>query len=197
MADSSRNPTPDSSGDSPLPDPRLDAEQLLPLVYEQLRRIASQQMRGETDGRTLQTTALVHEAFLKLNHNADQRTPWVNQEHFLRAASKAMRQILVDHARARGRQKRGGGKRPQPLAGFEAELARLDLPDYLPDLDEALEKLAKVDPTAAELVQLRFFGGLTSEQTAATIGISPRSAERMWAFARAWLYRELQPPDAT
>jgi RNA polymerase sigma factor (TIGR02999 family) len=175
----------------------VKAEQLLPLVYDQLKRIASQRMRGESSGRTLQTTALVHEAFLKLCNAHGREIQWASEEHFLRAAAKAMQRILVDHARARKRVKRGGGSQPQSLVGTEAELAQLDLPEFLPELDEALQRLQQFEPTAAELVQLRFFGGLSILQVASTMGISPRSADRIWAFARAWLYRELHQVPGT
>jgi RNA polymerase sigma factor (TIGR02999 family) len=178
-------------------DSPVKAEQLLPLVYDQLKRIASQQMRGESSGMTLQTTALVHEAFLKLSNSRSREIQWSSEDHFLRAAAKAMQRVLVDHARARKRIKRGGGDRPLSLVGDEADLVQLDLPDFLPDLDEALNRLEQVEPTAAELVQLRFFGGLSIGQAAATMGISPRSADRIWAFARAWLYQAMQQTSAT
>jgi len=171
----------------------VNAEQLLPMVYDQLKRIASLQMRREGGGRLLQTTALVHEAFLKLNNSHGREIQWESEGQFLRAAAKAMQRILVDHARARNRVKRGGGQSPLSLVGSEAELAQLDLPDYLSDLDEALQRLERLEPTAAELIQLRFFGGLSIGQAAAAMGISARSADRIWAFARAWLYRELHP----
>lgn len=174
-------------------DTPVNAEQLLPLVYEQLKRLAARQMRGESSSRMLQTTALVHEAFLKLSNSNGREIQWDSEEQFLRAAARAMQRILVDHARARKRVKRGGGNQPLSLVGSEAELAQLDLPDYLTELDDALRQLERVEPTAAELVQLRFFGGLSIGQAAATMGISPRSADRIWAFARAWLYRELHP----
>jgi RNA polymerase sigma factor (TIGR02999 family) len=179
------------------PDQSVKAEQLLPLVYDQLKRIASRQIQGESSGRTLQTTALVHDAFLKLCNARSREIHWTSEEHFVRAAAKAMQRILVDHARARKRIRRGGGNQTLSLYGSEAELAELDLPDYLPDLDEALQRLQLLEPTAAELVQLRFFGGLSIHQAAATMGISPRSADRIWAFARAWLYRELHHLAAT
>ncbi|HBJ35771.1 MAG TPA: RNA polymerase subunit sigma [Planctomycetaceae bacterium] len=174
-------------------DTPVKAEQLLPLVYAQLKRIASRQVQGERSRRTLLTTALVHEAFLKLNNCRGREIQWASEEQFLGAAAKAMQRILVDHARARKRVKRGGGIQPLSLSGNEAELAELDIPDYLPDLDDAMQRLAVLEPTAAELVQLRFFGGLSISQAATTMGISPRSADRIWAFARAWLYRELHP----
>lgn len=167
-------------------------DKLFQLVYSELRAIASRQLQRERPGQMLQTTALVHEAFLKLSQAHGGRLAWENEEQFLRAASGAMRRILVDQARARRRVKRGGGKPFVQLDGALAELAQLDIPDFLPDLDEALQRLAEIDPTAAELVQLRFFGGLTNQQAAQTVGISARSADRIWQFARAWLYESLR-----
>lgn len=173
-----------------------DTDKLFQLVYSELRAIASRQLRQERPGQMLQTTALVHEAFLKLSQGHGGGLAWESEEHFLRVASGAMRRILVDQARARRRVKRGGGKPVVPLDGTEVELAQLDLPEFLPDLDEALRRLAEIDPTAAELVQLRFFGGLTNQQAAQNVGISPRSADRIWQFARAWLYESLRGEGA-
>jgi RNA polymerase sigma factor (TIGR02999 family) len=172
----------------------VKSEHLLPIVYDQLKRIASQKLRGENSPQTLQTTALVHEAFLKLSNTRGRPIEWADEEHFLRAAAKAMQRILVDHARSRNRLKRGGGNRQVPLDGNEVDWKAFDLPEFLPELDDALERLQQIEPTAAELVQLRFFGGLSVTQAASAIGISPRSADRMWVFARAWLFRELSDP---
>lgn len=169
-----------------------ETDKLFQLVYSELRSIASRQLQQERPGQMLQTTALVHEAFLKLSQGHGGRLDWESEGHFLRVASGAMRRILVDQARARRRVKRGGGKPVLPLDGAQAELARLELPDFLPDLDDALRRLAEIDPTAAELVQLRFFGGLTNQQAAQNVGISARSADRIWKFARAWLYESLR-----
>ncbi len=171
---------------------RATAEELLPLVYNELRRIASTKLKRERVGITLQTTALVHEAYLKLQGTGQDRIEWADQEHFMRAASLAMRRILVDHARWRKRAKRDGGKQQPWADGIDVAIPSLDLPDYLLDLDSALEKLATIDPTAAEIVQLRYFAGMTNAQAAETLGISPRSADRYWAFARAWLFDEIQ-----
>jgi RNA polymerase sigma factor (TIGR02999 family) len=172
---------------------RATAEELLPLVYEELRRIAASQIERERSGITLQTTALVHEAFLKL-HGATGGTAieWENEEHFVRAAAQAMQRILVDHARARKRAKRGGGHARQSIDQIERVLPAVELPDFLPELHTALERLACVEPTAAEVIQLRYFAGMTNAQSASALGISPRTADRYWAFARAWLYHELQ-----
>jgi RNA polymerase sigma factor (TIGR02999 family) len=175
---------------------RATAEELLPLVYQELRRIASLQMNRERAGLTLQTTALVHEAFLKLAGGCGSApTEWENQEHFLRAASKAMQRVLVDCARARKSAKRGGAWIRRPLDEVDVPIAELDIPDFLPELESALEKLEHLDPTAAEIVQLRYFAGMTIDQAAATLGISPRSANRCWNFARAWLYDALRESD--
>jgi RNA polymerase sigma factor (TIGR02999 family) len=171
-------------------------DKLFQLVYSELRAIASRQLQRERPGQMLQTTALVHEAFLKLSQAHGGRLAWESEEHFLRAASGAMRRILVDQARARRRIKRGGGKPVLPLDDAQVELAQLELPEFLPDLDEALRRLAEIDPTAAELVQLRFFGGLTNQQAAQNVGISARSADRIWQFARAWLYDSLRGDGA-
>ena len=169
-------------------DPRA-AEELLPLVYEELRKLAAHRMTNEVAGHTLQPTALVHEAWLRLTGDAGP-VRFTNCGHFFGAAAEAMRRILIDSARRKEAQKRGAG------------LQRIDLDDVhvaakaddttLLRMDEALEKFGREDPPAAELVKLRFFGGLTNEQAAAALGISVRTAKRYWAFARAWLYDELR-----
>jgi RNA polymerase sigma factor (TIGR02999 family) len=157
---------------------------LLPLVYDELRTLASARMAAESPGHTLDATALVHEAFLKLGGES-----FATRSAFLRAAAAAMRRILIDHARAKHADKRGGsGKR------VAVELDHLAAPHADPDflaLDEALVRLAALDPQAAELVTLRYFGGLTVPEAAEALGVAPRTADRLWAFARAWLYREL------
>lgn len=155
-----------------------------PQVYDELRRLAAAKMAGEPDGHTLDATALVHEAYLRLGGDRS----YVSKSAFLRAAAESMRRILVDHARAKRADKRGGDRRRVELA---------DPPAPQPDddvlaLDAALAKLGGVDPQAAELVQLRYFSGLTIPQAAAALDLSPRSADRLWAFARAWLYRQLK-----
>lgn len=169
------------------------AGDLLPQVYDELRRLAANYLRHERPGQTLQATALVHEAFLRLSREKNQ--PWQNRTHFLAIAALSMRQILVQRARARHAAKRGGG----------AERITLDesaMSDHTPDapggvdvlaLDAALEKLAGLDPQQAKIVELRYFGGLTVEEAAEALDISPATVKRHWALARAFLRQELQP----
>ena len=165
------------------------AEELLPLVYDELRRIAASKLVGEKVGQTLQVTDLVHEAYLRLLGPAAQGTLWNGRAHFLAAAAVAMRRILVERARYRKRQIRGGGRQREELA---TELIVAPEPDgRLLQVDAALEKLAKIDPEKARLVELRYFAGLTGEQAAALLGISPSTADRDWVYARAWLRREM------
>jgi RNA polymerase sigma factor (TIGR02999 family) len=157
------------------------AAELLPLVYDELRRLASAKMAGEKPGHTLDATALVHEAYLRLAGGQ----PFASQSHFLRAAAEAMRRILVDHARARNAAKRGGGGRR-----IELELDHFAISpaaDELEALDDALSKFAGEHPQQAALVQLKYFGGLTLEQCAEVLGVSARTADTWWAYARAWL----------
>ena len=161
------------------------AEQLLPLVYDELRRLAAQRLAGEGPGHTLQPTALVHEAYLKLVGPEPQR-PWNGRAHFFAAAAEAMRRILIDHARRKGRARRGGGRKRVELQDIDP--ATEEGADDLLALDEALNRLAAADPRRAELVRLRYFAGLTLEQAAELLGISRATADRHWAFARAWLY---------
>jgi RNA polymerase sigma factor (TIGR02999 family) len=161
------------------------AEQLLPLVYDELRRLAAQRLAGEAPGHTLQPTGLVHEAYLKLVGPDEQRS-WNGRIHFFAAAAEAMRRILIDHARGKRRARRGGGRKRVELRDIEAVAETAG--DELLALDEALARLQAVDPRRAELVRLRFFAGLTSEQAAELLGISRATADRHWAFARAWLY---------
>jgi RNA polymerase sigma factor (TIGR02999 family) len=168
------------------------AEQLLPLVYDDLRKLAVQKLSREKPGQTLQATALVHEAYLRLV-DVDQAQQWNSRGHFFAAAAEAMRRILVDNARDKRRLKRGGDWRRLPLD--QIDLAVEEPPDYLPALNDAIEALAREDPLCAELVKLRFFAGLTLEAAAATLGIARRSADRYWAFARSWLYEELRKGD--
>ena len=165
------------------------AEQLLPLVYEELRKLAAQKMAQEAPGQTLQPTALVHEAYLRLVGQG-QEQHWDNRRHFFAAAAEAIRRILLDRARDKRRLKRGGGWRR--LCLDQIDLSLDDPPDDLAALDEALEKLAQEDALCAELVKLRFFAGLTLEAAASTLGIARRTADRYWAFARSWLYEELR-----
>ena len=172
-------------------DARASAD-LLPLVYEQLRALAARRMRQERPDQTLQATALVHEAYLRLvdakagDVNGQQ---WDGRWHFFAAAAEAMRRILVEGARRRGRLKRGGGQRRQSLDLLELTVD--NPPDDLLALDEALDELAAKHPQQAQLVKLRYFAGLTMEEAAAALGVSVRSAGRDWAFARAWLYARI------
>jgi RNA polymerase sigma factor (TIGR02999 family) len=162
--------------------------QLLPLVYEELRRLAALKLAQEAPGQTLQPTDLVHEAYLRLvGVEAEQR--WNSRGHFFAAAAEAMRRILVENARRKRTLKRGGGLAREYLE--EASLAAPETDEDVLAVDEALDKLAARDPAKAELVKLRYFGGLTVAQAAATLGISTTTADRYWAYARAWLYREI------
>lgn len=166
------------------------AEQLMPLVYDELRRLAALRLVPEAPGHTLQATALVHEAYLRLVGPSGGGAPWNSRGHFFAAAAQAMRRILVESARRKAATKRGGVERRRlPLEEFH----RVDeSPEDLIDLDEALTRLAAEDPGKAELVQLRFFGGLTMPEAAEALGISLATAERWWSYVRAWLYCELE-----
>jgi RNA polymerase sigma factor (TIGR02999 family) len=168
------------------------AAQLLPLVYEELRRLAADKLARETPGQTLQPTALVHEAYLRLV-GAEQGQHWNSRGHFFAAAAEAMRRILVENARRKQRVRHGGGRKR--LALDEACSVAQPPDDDLLDLDEALTRLATQDPVRAELVKLRFFAGMSMPEAAATLGISLATAERYWAFARVWLYAELQDKE--
>jgi RNA polymerase sigma factor (TIGR02999 family) len=170
------------------------AGELLPLVYDELRRLAARKLAQEAPGHTLEATALVHEAYLRLVGEADERR-WQGRRHFFAAAAEAMRRILIDRARARGAEKRGGGRTRQSLD--DVDLAAPDVCDDLLAIDEALTRLAAQDAVKAELVKLRFFAGLTLEQAAAVLAISPATADRYWAYARVWLLRDMtSPPTA-
>jgi len=160
---------------------------LLQAVYEQLRAIAQQRMNEEGAGHTLQATALVHEAFLRLGR--DRVAPFEQRAHFFAAAAEAMRRILIDHARAKGAAKRGGGAAREPLSVLD--LAADSDPQEILALDEALVRLEKAEPDAAAVVRLRFFAGMSGDDTAAALGISARQVDRVWAYARAWLLREM------
>ncbi len=167
------------------------AEELLPLVYEELRRLASGELARERPGQTLQPTALVHEAWLRLTKS--KTLAWEGRTHFFAASANAIRRILVENARRKQRIKRGGGCE-------RVDADPLDLPGPVPDedllaLDEALTQLAELDPEAAELVNLRFFTGLTQAEAAEQLGISRSNADRSWVFARAWLYQRIRLPD--
>lgn len=168
---------------------RKSAEELLPLVYQELRRLAAHKMAGEAPGNTLQPTALVHEAYLRLV-GPSQSQPWDGRGHFFAAAAEAMRRILIDSARRKEAHKRGAGLERVNLEDVDVA-AKADDTTLL-RMDEALEKLAREDPPSAELVKLRFFAGLTTDQAAAALGISERTARRYWVFARAWLHDELE-----
>jgi RNA polymerase sigma factor (TIGR02999 family) len=176
------------------------AEQLLPLVYEELRKLAAQKMAREAPGQTLQATALVHEAYLRLV-GGDQALRWDSRGHFFAAAAEAMRRILIERARAKGRQKRGG--RLHRLDIDDVALATKVTPDQLLAVDEALSKLAREDPRGAELVTLRYFAGLSVDEAGKVLGISTTTAYRHWNYARAWLHAELagggpsQPPESS
>jgi RNA polymerase sigma factor (TIGR02999 family) len=170
------------------------AEQLLPLVYEELRRLAAQKLAQEKPGQTLQATALVHEAYLRLV-GTEETQHWNSRGQFFAAAAEAMRRILVEQARRKRRPKHGGQHRRVDL-----DDARCIAPvssDRLLDLDEALSRLEATDPLAASVVKLRYFSGLTMPQAAEALGISLRNAERNWTYARTWLHRELAAPDST
>jgi RNA polymerase sigma factor (TIGR02999 family) len=167
------------------------AEELLPLVYAELRRLAAHKLSQESPGQTLQATSLVHEAWLRIAGSHDRQ--WHGKTHFFAAAAEAMRRILVENARRKQRLKHGGG-----CQRVEVDAVELACPlpeDDLLALDEALTQLAKVDSTAAELVNLRFFTGLTQAEAATQLGISRSSADRTWVFARAWLFRRVRLPD--
>ncbi len=167
---------------------RHASDELLPLVYDALRRLAAEKMAQESPGQTLQATALVHEVYLRLV-DAENAPQWESRGHFFAAAAEAMRRILINRARDKNRLKRGG-------AGKRLKLDHLTVVDTASDddlvaLDEALEKLAQENKACAELVRLRFFAGLTQEEAAAALGVARRTADRRWAFARAWLYQAL------
>ena len=164
------------------------AQELLPLVYQELRRLAASKLAGERPGQTLQPTALVHEAWLRLGGAGG--GPWQNRGHFFAAAAEAMRRILVENARRKQRLKRGGQLQ-------RVDIENIELPAPMPDeellaLDEALKALAEAEPRATQIVNLCFFVGLTQAQAAKELGLSVATVERSWAFARAWLFREIR-----
>ncbi|MGH7173192.1 MAG: ECF-type sigma factor [Gemmataceae bacterium] len=166
------------------------AELLLPLVYEELRRLAAQKLAQEKPGQTLQATALVHEAYLRLVDQG-QADHWNGRGHFFAAAAEAMRRILVEQARRRKAIKRGGQAARQPLEASEIVAPAPD--EHLLDVDDALDDLARTDPEAATLVKLRFFGGMTMTEAAQALGMSVRSAHDLWSYARSWLRRQMRP----
>ncbi len=170
-----------------------EAGELLPLVYEELRRLARHKMANQQPGQTLQATALVHEAYLRLISSGER--PWKGRRYFFAAAAEAMRRILIDKARQKQTLRRGGGIP-------HTDLDEIELPSPLPSddllaLDAALGKLAEFDPEKAELVKLKFFAGLNTAEAASVLGISEPTAKRYWAFSRAWLYRQLAATAAT
>ena len=162
------------------------AEDVAPLVYNELRRVAAAYMRRERPGQTLQATALVHEAYLRL---ARAGTPWHDQRHFVGIAARSMRQILVERSRARGAQKRWGGMNRVSMTDSLAIAG--DPETMLPALDEAISKLEQIDAEQAKIVELRYFAGMSVEEAADAMGISPATLKRRWSLARAWLFREL------
>ena len=167
------------------------AAQLLPLVYAELRRLAAARLAGEKPGQTLEATALVHEAYLRLV-DGKQAQQWNSRGHFFGAAAEAMRRILVEQARRKRRPKHGGDRRRVDL---DEALAAADPREDVLALDEALTRLAAREPVKAELVKLRYFAGLSLEEAAACLGISPATAKRYWVVARAWLFADLSGPD--
>jgi RNA polymerase sigma factor (TIGR02999 family) len=164
------------------------ANDLLPLVYTELRRLAAQKLAQEKPGQTLDPTSLVHQAYLRLVGDKPD-VPWNGRGHFFAAAAEAMRRILVENARRKRRQRHGGGKKRVPLSESQLDTELAD--DRVLAVDEALEELAQEEAQVAELVKLRFFAGLTTAQAAAALGISVRTANRHWAYGRAWLYQRL------
>jgi RNA polymerase sigma factor (TIGR02999 family) len=168
------------------------AERILPLVYEELRKLAAARMAREAAGHTLQPTALVHEAWIRLG--ADQQPSWRGRSHFFAAAAEAMRRILIDSARRRHAQRRGG--RLEHVNIDDVEVAGATADAKVLHVHEALEKLARNDPSKAELVKLRFFGGLTLEESAEVLGIAEPTARRWWAYARAWILSEMSVADS-
>ncbi len=163
-------------------------DRLFPIVYDELRRMAGVYMRNERDDHTLQPTALVHEVYMRLIDQSQQT--WQNRAHFFAIAARAIRQILVDHARRRGRKKRGGGQANVPLEdalGVAVDDGRVDLVA----LSLAMEEFGQLHPEKERVIELRFFGGLTNEQVAEVMGVTTRTVERHWRFGRAWLFRAL------
>ncbi|MGI9471994.1 MAG: sigma-70 family RNA polymerase sigma factor [Rubripirellula sp.] len=169
------------------------AERLLPLVYDELRKLASVRLANEKPGQTLQATALVHDVYLRLASGSGEGQDWENRGHFFAAAAEAMRRILVENARRKNRVKHGG-----QLARHDLEAAEIVAPEIHEDLialDAALDRLKESDPQAVELVHLRYFAGFSNVEAAKLLNVSPRTADRLWAFARAWLHREIAGTD--
>jgi RNA polymerase sigma factor (TIGR02999 family) len=164
------------------------SEDLLPLVYDELRQLAAARMNQEANGQTLQATALVHEAWLRMVGAGDRE--WQNKAHFFGAAAQAMRRILVDNARRKSRLKRGGGQARLDIEGLDLAAASPD--DKVLLMDEALEKLQTEDPEKARIVVMKFFGGLTNQEVAENLGVTERTVERQWAYAKAWLFQSIR-----
>lgn len=164
------------------------SEELLPLVYNELRKLAAARMAQESAGQTLQATALVHEAWLRLTNHQPQT--WQSRAHFFAAAAEAMRRILVENARRKSRLKRGGDQIRLDIEGLDLEAATQD--DKILLMDEALGSLEAKDPEKARIVVLKFFGGLTNQEVAESLGVAERTVERQWAYAKAWLFQEIQ-----
>jgi RNA polymerase sigma factor (TIGR02999 family) len=189
---------PAPSAPPPAPDParadrtarELAADELLPIVYDELRRLAQQRMARERRGHSLQATALVHEAFLRIV--GDREHGWASRTQFFAAAAEAMRRILIENARARGSARKGGGRQRETLSGID--LAAPDDLEHVRAVDEAFQRLQQADPRAADVVRLRFFAGLSEQETAAALGLSNRTVRREWVQARAWLSDALQEP---
>ena len=175
------------TADSPQQPP--PARDLAPIVYDELRRLARAYMRRERPGQTLQATALVHEVYLRL---AGAGTPWHDERHFVGIAARSMRQILIERARARGAQKRWAGL--DRVSMTDALAVASEPVTMLPALDDALTRLEEIDPEQARIVELRYFGGLSIEDAADAMGMSPATLKRRWALARAWLFREMSGP---
>jgi RNA polymerase sigma factor (TIGR02999 family) len=168
---------------------RHSTEELIPLVYEELRGMAAEKLARESPGQTLQATALVHEVFVRLEKGAAEGQHWDSRGHFFCAAAEAMRRILVENARRKGRQKRGGGLVRRALA--ETEVAEIDTSPLLLDIHEALSRLEALNSSAAAVVKLRYFAGFTGKEAAEILEISTRKADHLWAYARAWLLEAL------
>ena len=184
-------PTTRSDTLTPAPDSRQESlDQLVPLVYDELRAIAHRRLSASAPGGTLSTTALVHETYLKLVDQS--RTSWSDRAHFLALAATAMRHILVDRAKARGAVKRGGEERHR-ISLDDEEIGVDDQPEAILELDEAMDRLAELEPRLARVVECRFFGGLTEEEIATALGVTVRTVQRDWSKARMLLYRALAP----
>lgn len=168
--------------------------ELFPIVYEEMRDLAARFLHDERSAHTLQATALVHEAYLRLVGPNGAQTPWENRAHFFGAAARAIRRILIDHARSKGRLKRGGegGQAAKAVSLEEGMMISSAEPEQLIEFDGALKRLAEVDEQKARVVELRFFAGLTADQTALALGVSPSTVARDWQFARVWLFNELR-----